>query len=133
MSYHPCTTDRPSGLYVGTTQISTLAAIKQGRGNVQPNKTRVLPNYPNPFNPETWIPFQLNQDAEISVSIYNVSGRLVRTFPIGFRSVGIYLSQDKAIYWNGKTDNGETVSSGIYFYTITAGQNIITKKLSFLK
>ena len=101
--------------------------------NPVPNLTRLLQNYPNPFNPETWIPFQLNQDAEVSVSIYNVSGRLVRTFPIGFRSAGIYLSQDKAIYWNGRTDNGETVSSGIYFYQLNAGDYSSTSRMVILK
>ena len=98
-----------------------------------PNLTRLLQNYPNPFNPKTRIPFQLNQDAEVSVCIYNVSGRLVRTFPIGFRSAGIYLSQDKAIYWNGRTDNGETVSSGIYFYQLNAGDDHSTSRTGILK
>ncbi len=78
-------------------------------------------------------PLQLNQDAEVSVSIYNVSGRLVRTFPIGFRSAGIYLSQDKAIYWNGRTDNGETVSSGVYFYQLNAGDYSSTSRMVILK
>ena len=81
---------------VGQQELASAYRQVQLEYNPVPNLTRLLQNYPNPFNPETWIPFQLNQDAEVSVCIYNVSGRLVRTFPIGFRSAGIYLSQDKA-------------------------------------
>ena len=118
---------------VGQQELASAYRQVQLEYNPVPNLTRLLQNYPNPFNPETWIPFQLNQDAEVSVCIYNVSGRLVRTFPIGFRSAGIYLSQDKAIYWNGRTDNGETVSSGIYFYQLNAGDYSSTSRMVILK
>ena len=118
---------------VGQQELASAYRQVQLEYNPVPNFTRLLQNYPNPFNPETWIPFQLNQDAEVSVCIYNVSGRLVRTFPIGFRSAGIYLSQDKAIYWNGRTDNGETVSSGIYFYQLNAGDYSSTSRMVILK
>ena len=118
---------------VGQQELASAYRQVQLEYNPVPNLTRLLQNYPNPFNPETWIPFQLNQDAEVSVSIYNVSGGLVRTFPIGFRSAGIYLSQDKAIYWNGRTDNGETVSSGVYFYQLNAGDYSSTSRMVILK
>ena len=118
---------------VGQQELASAYRQVQLEYNPVPNLTRLLQNYPNPFNPETWIPFQLNQDAKVSFCIYNVSGRLVRTFPIGFRSAGIYLSQDKAIYWNGRTDNGETVSSGIYFYQLNAGDYSSTSRMVILK
>ena len=80
--------------------------------------TSLLQNYPNPFNPEIWIPFQLSQDAEVVISIYDVSGQQVRTLPIGFKPADIYSSAERAIYWDGRNANGESVSSGVYFYRL---------------
>jgi len=98
-----------------------------------PTETQLLPNYPNPFNPETWIPYHLSQDAEVVLRIYDVRGRIVRTLDIGFQSFGYYASRDKAAYWNGKTDTGERVSSGTYFYQIQAGDYTETHKMVILK
>ena len=98
-----------------------------------PTRTQLLVNYPNPFNPETWIPYHLSQDAEVVVRIYDVRGRIVRTLDMGFQSFGYYASRDKAAYWNGKTDTGETVSSGTYFYQIQAGDYTETRKMVILK
>ena len=71
-----------------------------------PTRTQLLVNYPNPFNPETWIPYHLSHDAEVVVRIYDARGRIIRTLDMGFQSFGYYASRDKAAYWNGKTDTG---------------------------
>ena len=96
-------------------------------------ETNLLPNYPNPFNPETWIPFRLAADANITLTIYDVSGRMVRTLDIGHSKAGIYESRDKAIYWDGRNDLGENVASGVYFYHLTAGGYSATRRLVILK
>ena len=98
-----------------------------------PEYTQLLPNYPNPFNPETWIPFELSQDSTVLVTIYNVAGTPVRSLSVGYIQAGRYVSQSKAIYWDGKTDTGEVVSSGTYFYQIQAGDYIETRKMVILK
>ena len=86
-----------------------------------PDRTRLLPNYPNPSNPETWIPFEINQDGEVSITIYDISGTPVRTIRVGYVEAGSYVSRSRAIYWEGKTDTGGRISSGIYFYTLRIG------------
>lgn len=96
-------------------------------------KTELLLNYPNPFNPETWIPFRLAEDADVMLNIYDVSGRVVRSLDIGHSKAGIYESRDKAIYWNGKNDLGENVASGVYFYHLTAGGYSATRRMVILK
>ena len=82
---------------------------------------KLLQNYPNPFNPETWIPFDLAADASVTIRIYSVKGQLVRQLDIGKQKAGSYLGKDKATYWNGKDQLGQSVSSGLYFYTLKAG------------
>ena len=98
-----------------------------------PNETRLYPNFPNPFNPETWIPYQLAEAAEVHISIYDVKGQPVRKLPIGFREAGSYTSQSEAAYWNGRNDIGQLVTSGIYFYTFSAGDFSDTRKMLILK
>lgn len=98
-----------------------------------PEKTTLLANYPNPFNPETWIPYQLAKDSEVLISIYDTTGRLVRTLSLGFQSAGFYNSQGRAAYWDGRNGVGEPVASGLYFYTLTAGDFTATRKLLILK
>ena len=98
-----------------------------------PAETVLMPNYPNPFNPETWIPYHLSQDAKVVIRIYDVRGRIVRTLDVGFQSFGYYANRDKAAYWDGKTDIGEMVSSGAYFYQIQAGDYADTRKMVILK
>ena len=98
-----------------------------------PNETRLYPNFPNPFNPETWIPYQLAEAAEVHISIYDAKGQPVRELPIGFRTAGIYTSRSEAVYWNGRNDIGELVASGIYFYTLRAGDFSDTRKMLILK
>ncbi|HIA70494.1 TPA: T9SS type A sorting domain-containing protein [Candidatus Poribacteria bacterium] len=98
-----------------------------------PEQTRLLPNYPNPFNPETWIPFELSQDSEVSVTIYNVAGTPVRSISVGYLQAGSYVSQSRAIYWDGKIDTGERVASGTYFYTLKTEGYTSTQKMIILK
>ncbi len=85
--------------------------------------------YPQTSNPEVWIPYRLSRGAEVSITIYNASGKLIRTLDLGFQNVGAYIDKDKAAYWNGRNEAGEQVSSGIYFYTIQAGEFTATRKI----
>ena len=110
-----------------------LAILEQLLAALTPKETALLPNYPNPFNPETWIPYQLATPADVSISIYAADGKLVRTLNIGHQQVGSYMSQSQAAYWDGKNENGESVASGVYFYTFTAGKFTTTRKMLILK
>ena len=101
--------------------------------SVLPTETSLLPNYPNPFNPETWIPYQLAKPADVSVSIYAADGRLVRHLALGHKPAGIYHNKSRAGYWNGRNERGEPVASGIYFYTLKAGDFRATKKMLIQK
>ena len=98
-----------------------------------PIETALLPNYPNPFNPETWIPYQLAKSADVSISIYTADGKLVRILDLGYQPVGIYESRSRAAYWDGKNALGEPVASGVYFYTLTAGEFTATRKMLIRK
>ncbi len=98
-----------------------------------PNKTALFPNYPNPFNPETWIPYQLVSPSDVSIAIYSSGGKLVRQLNLGHQPVGIYRHRTQAAYWDGKNDIGELVASGIYFYTFTAGDFTATRKMLIKK
>ena len=101
--------------------------------SLTPKETELLANYPNPFNPETWIPYRLAEDAFVTLTIYDPSGRVVRTFDVGHRIAAVYESQSKAIHWDGKNDLGEQVASGVYFYTLSAGNYSATRKMMILK
>ncbi len=96
-------------------------------------ETRLLPNYPNPLNPETWIPYQLAEAADISMEIYDVGGRFVRTIPIGFKPGGYYLTRERAAYWDGRNETGEPVSSGVYFLRFLAGDFTATQRVVIVK
>ena len=98
-----------------------------------PDETALLRNYPNPFNPETWIPYQLSKPADVTFSIYSVNGRLVRTLSLGYQAAGVYRSKSRAAYWDGCNALGESVASGVYFYTLTAGEFIATGKMLIRK
>ena len=98
-----------------------------------PNETLLLTNYPNPFNPETWIPYQLANPTQVTLHIYSVNGVLVRTLALGHQPAGIYHNKGHSAYWDGKNDVGESVASGIYFYTLTAGEFTSTRKMLILK
>ena len=98
-----------------------------------PKETALLHNYPNPFNPETWIPYHLSKDAEVTLHIYAVNGTLVRTLALGHQAAGMYQSRSRAAYWDGKNEFGEKVASGLYFYTLTAGDFSATRKMLIRK
>lgn len=110
-----------------------IANLKQLLASLIPNTTALLANYPNPFNPETWIPYQLAEPASVTLSIYAVSGALVRTLDLGHQPAGRYHEQSRAAYWDGKNEVGESVASGVYFYTLTAGDFTGTGKMLIRK
>jgi len=95
--------------------------------------TALLPNYPNPFNPETWIPFSLSADSDVRLEVYDVDGGLVRTLNLGLVEAGEYTTKADAAYWDGRNDTGERVASGVYFYRLTAGSYSETRRLVILK
>ena len=96
-------------------------------------KTALFTNYPNPFNPETWIPYELATPAEVTVDIHSATGQLVRTLRLGHQPAGIYQYRSRAAYWDGRNEVGEPVASGIYFYTLTAGDFTATRKMLIMK
>ncbi|MYF98685.1 T9SS type A sorting domain-containing protein, partial [Candidatus Poribacteria bacterium] len=98
-----------------------------------PVETALLANYPNPFNPETWIPYQLSEDADVMLHIYAIDGTLVRTLPLGHQAAGVYQNRSRAAYWDGRNAFGEKVASGVYFYTLTAGDFSATRKMLIRK
>ena len=98
-----------------------------------PKETALLANYPNPFNPETWIPYQLAQSAEVTLTIYDMNGRLVRRLALGHQAAGMYRSRSRAAYWDGHNQLGESVASGLYFYTLTGDDFTATRRMLILK
>ena len=110
-----------------------LVVLEQLLAMLTPKETVLLPNYPNPFNPETWIPYQLAKSAPVAVSIHSADGTLVRTLRLGEQSAGRYHSKGRAAYWDGRNQLGERVANGLYFYTLTAGDFTETRKLLIRK
>ena len=115
--------------------------FRQGIANLQnllasltvPQETALHPNYPNPFNPETWIPYQLAVPAEVALTIYDTNGGAVRRLEVGHQAAGLYRSQSRAAYWDGRNQRGESVASGLYFYTLSAGDFTATRKMLIRK
>ena len=110
-----------------------IANLKQLLAVNTPQKTALLANYPNPFNPETWIPYQLAKSADVTVRVYAADGKLVRTLALGHQVVGKYHLRNRAAYWDGRNAFGESVASGVYFYTLTAGDFSGTRKMLIRK
>jgi len=98
-----------------------------------PKVFRLLPNYPNPFNPETWLPYELAAETAVFIRIYNANGQLVRQLDLGHQQAGSYLDRDEAAYWDGKDEIGQAVSSGVYFYQIKAGDFNAVRKMTIVK
>ena len=98
-----------------------------------PKETELLANYPNPFNPETWIPYRLAEDAFVTLIIYDQTGQVVRTIDVGHKVAAGYEDQAKAIYWDGRNAYGESVASGVYFYHLSAGDYSATRRMVILK
>jgi hypothetical protein len=123
--------------YQINTQFETGMELKSKLFTIRVNpiikQTSLLQNYPNPFNPETWIPYQLKEASDIKIRIYTSSGELVREFALGNKPSGSYINREKSVYWDGKNESGEPVTSGIYFYTIQAGNYVATKKMIVAK
>ena len=112
---------------------SGIRFLEQLLAVLVPKETQLLPNYPNPFNPETWIPYRLAEDAFVTVTIYDQRGRVVRRLNVGHQTASVYERRSKAIYWDGRNEIGDKVASGIYFYTLTAGDYSATRKMLILK
>ena len=98
-----------------------------------PKETTLLPNYPNPFNPETWIPYRLAREAEVAITIYDTKGTLVRRLALGNQAAGYYAERGKAAYWDGRNEDGETVTSGIYIYQFRAGDYAASRRMVIVK
>ena len=98
-----------------------------------PDVTVLLPNYPNPFNPETWVPYHLAHTADVTLTIYDTTGVMVRQLHIGHQPAGYYTDKTQAAYWNGQNQFGEQVASGVYFYRLQAGDFSATRKLVIIK
>ena len=103
------------------------------RSEMPLKETLLLPNYPNPFNPETWIPYYLAHAADVTVTIYDINGALVRKLDLGHQSAGYYTARTKAAYWDGCNETGESVASGVYFYHLSVGDFSATRRMLILK
>ncbi len=100
---------------------------------LKPNRTVLFNNYPNPFNPETWIPYQLVTDSDVTINIYDAAGHLVRHLDLGFQSAGFYIGKSRAAYWDGRNDSGERLASGVYFYQLITSDLTQTRKMVIMK
>ncbi len=98
-----------------------------------PKETILLPNYPNPFNPETWLPYQLANPSDVQIVIYDTRGIAVRRLALGHQSAGYYTTHSRAAYWDGRNDFGEHVATGVYFYQLQADDMSILRKMAILK
>jgi hypothetical protein len=98
-----------------------------------PKQSLLLPNYPNPFNPETWIPYQLASQAKVTLYLYDAKGSLVRTLEVGKRKAGYYINKESAIHWDGRNTAGESVASGVYFITLKTDSFSVTRKIVLIK
>ena len=101
--------------------------------SARPDETVLLANYPNPFNPETWIPYHLAESTEVRVNIYDAQGNLVRALTLGHQTAGYYTSRSRAAYWDGRNALGERVASGIYFYQLLTDDISPMRKMVILK
>jgi len=115
------------------TSIRGIRFLEQLLAALIPKETALLANYPNPFNPETWIPYQLAQSADVTVMIYGVDGAVVRGLDLGHQRAGMYHTRSRAAYWDGRNVQGESVASGVYFYTLKAGDFTATRKMLIRK
>ena len=115
------------------TSLKGIIFLEQLLAAMLPKETILLPNYPNPFNPETWIPYRLAEDAFVTLTIYDGRGQVVRTLEIGHQTAAFYESRSKAIYWDGRNEFGESVASGVYFYQLRAGNYTALRRMVILK
>jgi hypothetical protein len=117
----------------GVENLSSLIKVDVKRQLAGPKEPALLQNYPNAFNPETWMPFQLSEAASVTLNIYDVAGKLVRTLELGQKLPGYYLDKSNAAYWDGRNSNGERMGSGVYFYSIRAGDFTAVRRMVLQK
>ena len=115
------------------TALKGIIFLEQLLAALMPKETVLLPNYPNPFNPETWIPYHLANDADVTLTIYDTSGQVVRQFALGHQAAGMYHTRSRAVYWDGRNEFSEQVASGVYFYHLSADDFSATRKMLILK
>ena len=127
--------DNPIPLRFASVELANSLDVfmRDGAIEILPEKTVLLPNYPNPFNPETWLPYELAKDATVTIRIYDVKGQVVRQLNIGKQEAGRYIDKKRAAYWDGKDGLGQAVSSGLYFYTLKAGDFQAIKRMVIVK
>ena len=113
--------------------LQAIALLENTLATMRPDKTQLLTNYPNPFNPETWIPYHLANPSNVRITIYNTRGVVVRQLDLGHQREGYYTNRSRAAYWDGRNDFGESVASGIYFYQLEADNISILRKMLILK
>ena len=107
--------------------------LEQLLATLTPKEIGLLPNYPNPFNPETWIPYHLAYASDVTLTIYDTTGAMVRQLDLGHQPAGFYVARSRAAYWDGRNQLGESIASGLYFYTLTTGDFTATRKMSIRK
>ncbi|MDE0469693.1 MAG: T9SS type A sorting domain-containing protein, partial [Candidatus Poribacteria bacterium] len=115
------------------TSLRGIRFLEQLLAAFTPKETALLPNYPNPFNPETWIPYQLSEPTAVTLTIHDIQGRVVRDLDLGHQRAGMYHTRSRAAYWDGRNAQGEPVASGVYFYTLKADDFSATRKLLIRK
>jgi glucose/arabinose dehydrogenase len=118
------TLDVPTKVGLKDKNLTTLGLVK---------RTALLQNFPNPFNPETWIPYELSEAAEVKILIHDLMGKIIRKFNLGMQPAGSYAKKPKALYWNGLNSSGEPVSTGVYFYTLQAGKFTSTRRMIVIR
>ena len=111
----------------------TLIYLQQLIATARPEQTQLFANYPNPFNPETWIPYQLATDTNVKITIYNTQGVVIRRLQLGQQSAGYYTDRERAAYWDGRNALGEQVASGVYFYQLETDELSSMRKMVILK
>ncbi len=107
--------------------------LEQLLETLRPTETVLLANYPNPFNPETWIPYRLAHATDVQVTIYDTKGVVVRRLDLGHQPAGNYTNRSKAAYWDGRNESGESVTSGVYFYQLRAGDYTGLRQMVIVK
>ena len=113
--------------------LQAIAVLESVLAEMRPDKTQLLANYPNPFNPETWIPYHLANPSNVRITIYDTRGVVVRRLDLGHQREGYYTNRSRAAYWDGRNDFGEPVASGIYFYQFQADNMSLLRKMLILK
>ena len=112
---------------------NAIALLEAFLAATRPEETVLLANYPNPFNPETWIPYHLADASDVRITIYDTRGVVVRRLDLGHQREGYYTSRSRAAYWDGRNHVGERVASGIYFYQLAADDISLLRKMLILK